>query len=43
MSFKKNKYCVAKKVVSKELALFCFNYLLIAKAAAKTIRDKKQI
>ena len=43
MSFKKNKYCVAKKVVSKELALFCFNYLLIAKAAAKTLRDKKQI
>ena len=43
MSFKKNKYSIARKVISKVLAQFCFNYLLLSKTVCQVLRDKKQI
>ena len=43
MKFKKDNYVVAKKVVSKEIAQFLFNYLLIRRQCLKTLTDTKQI
>jgi hypothetical protein len=43
MSFKKNKYIVIKKVISKDLALFTYNYLLIKRQVARTLFDTKFI
>ena len=43
MSFKKNKYSIARKVISKDLAQFCFNYLLMSKTVCKLLQDQKQI
>ena len=43
MSFKKNKYSIARKVISKDLAQFCFNYLLMSKTVCKLLQDQEQI
>ena len=43
MSFKKNKYSIARKVISKDLAQFCFNYLLMSKTVCKLLQDQNQI
>lgn len=43
MSFKKNKYIMIKKVVSKELAIFLYNYLLIKRQVARTLVRTKYI
>jgi hypothetical protein len=43
MSFKKNKYIMLKKVVSKELATFLYNYILIKKQVARTLVNTKYI
>ena len=43
MSFKKNKYILIKKVVSKELATFLYNYLLIKRQVARTLVRTKYI
>jgi|TARA_X000001388_G_scaffold23776_1_gene16259 hypothetical protein len=43
MSFKKNKYIMIKKVVSKELAVFLYNYILIKRQVARTLVNTKYI
>ncbi len=43
MSFKKNKFVVIKKAVSKELCNFFENYFMIKRQCAKTLFDTKQI
>lgn len=43
MSYKKNKYKVVKKIISKDLANFCFNYFLIKKQVAKTLFERNHI
>lgn len=43
MSFKKNKYIMLKKVVSKELATFLYNYILIKRQVARTLVNTKYI
>jgi hypothetical protein len=43
MSFKKNKYAVIKKAISKDFALFLYNYLLIKRQTAKTLFESKYI
>jgi len=37
MSFKKNKYIVIKKAISKDLAMFIFNYFNIQKQVYDTV------
>jgi len=43
MSFKKNKYVVVKKAISKDLATFLYNYLLIKRQVARTLFDTRYI
>ena len=43
MSFKKNKYSVLKKAVSKEIADFAYSYFLIKRKVAKFLFDQKYI
>jgi hypothetical protein len=43
MNFKKNKYTVIKKAISKDFALFLYNYFLIKRQVAKTLFDTKFI
>jgi len=43
MSFKKNKYIIVKKAVSKEMALFCYNYFLMKRQVARTLFDTRYI
>jgi|TARA_R110002012_G_scaffold203274_2_gene372622 hypothetical protein len=43
MSFKKNKYSVLKKAISKELADFVYKYFLNKREAAKVLFDSKYI
>jgi hypothetical protein len=43
MEFKKNKYVVIRKAISKELATFIFNYILIKRQVAKTLFETKSI
>jgi len=43
MSFKKNKYTIVKKAISKDLATFLYNYLLIKRQVAKTLFDHRYI
>jgi len=43
MSFKKKKYLVIKKAISKELAEFCFHYFLIKRKVADTLIANKHI
>lgn len=42
MKFKK-KYGVIKKAISKDMAFFLYNYLLIKRQVARTLKDKKYI
>jgi hypothetical protein len=43
MSFKKNKYSVLKNAIPKEIAHFCFGYLLNKRRVARTLFDSKYI
>ena len=43
MSFKKNKYCVMKGAISKELADFCYTYFLNKRRVARFLFDHKYI
>ena len=43
MSFKKNKYSLLKKAVSKEIADFAYSYFLIKRKVAKFLFDQKYI
>jgi len=41
LNFKKNKYCIVKNVISKKMANFCYEYLLLKRKAAGTLLDVK--
>jgi len=43
MSFKKNKYIVVKKAISKELAEFVYNYFLLKRKVAHTLYTNNYI
>jgi len=43
MNFKKNKFIIIKKAVSKDLILFIYNYFLMKRQVAKTLFDKRYI
>jgi len=43
MNFKKDKYTIIKKAISKDIALFLYNYLLIKRQVAKTLFESKYI
>ena len=43
MNFKKNKYTIIKNAISKDLATFLYNYLLIKRQVAKTYFDSRYI
>ena len=43
MSFKKNKYCVIKEAIPKELAEFCYNYFLMKRQVARTLFDSRYL
>ena len=41
MSFQKNKYCVIKEAVPKQIAEFVYNYFLLKRQVARTLFDDK--
>ena len=43
MSFKKNKYCVIKEAIPKQLAEFVYNYFLMKRQVARTFFDTRYI
>ena len=43
MSFKKNKYTIIRNAISKDLATFCYNYLLMKKQVYDTCVKHKYI
>jgi|TARA_R100000479_G_scaffold151815_1_gene87628 hypothetical protein len=43
MSLKKNKYLVIKKAISKELAIFVYNYFLMKRQVCQTLMKEKYI
>jgi len=43
MNFKKNKYTIIKKAISKDLANFCYNYFSLKKQVARTMFDARYI
>ena len=43
MSFKKNKYSVLKKAISKEMADFCYDYFLNKRKVARFLFDQRYI
>jgi hypothetical protein len=43
MNFKKNKYTVIEKAISKELADFCYNYFMLKRQVARTMFDARYI
>jgi hypothetical protein len=43
MNFKKNKYIVIKKAVSKDLTEFCYNYFLMKRKVAKQMFESRYI
>ena len=43
MSFQKNKYCVIKEAVPKDIATFVYNYFLLKRQVARTLFDEKYI
>ena len=43
MDFKKNKYTVIRQAISKDLATFCVNYLLMKKQVYDTCLKEKYI
>jgi len=43
MNFKKNRYCVVKQAIPKDLAEFVYNYFLLKRTVAKTLFDQRYI
>ena len=43
MSFKKNKYCIIRQAISKDLAAFVANYFIMKKQVAKTMFETRYI
>jgi hypothetical protein len=43
MNFKKNKYKLIKKAISKELSLFIYNYFLMKRQVCKTLFEQRYI
>ena len=43
VNFKKNKYCVIKEAVPKEIATFVYNYFLMKRQVARTLFDDRYI
>ena len=43
MSFKKQKFKITKRSISKELATFAYNYFLMKRQVAKTLFERKFI
>ena len=43
MSFQKNKYCVIKEAVPKDIALFVYNYFLLKRTVANTLFKHRYI
>ena len=43
MSFKKNKYSVLKKAISREMADFCYAYFLNKRKVARFLFDQRYI
>jgi hypothetical protein len=43
MSFQKNKYCVIKEAVPKEIATFVYNYFLLKRTVARSLLDARYI
>jgi len=43
MSFKKNKYAVVRQVISKDLAIFIYNYFLMKKQVYDTCLKQRYI
>jgi hypothetical protein len=43
MSFKKNKYCVIKNILTKELEEFVYNYFMLKRQVTKTMLDARYI
>ena len=41
--FKKNKFKIIKKAISKDLSLFVYNYFLMKRQVAKTLLEKRYI
>ena len=41
LSFKKDKYCIIRNSISKELANLCYDYLILKRKASKTLMDVK--
>jgi len=38
-SFKKNKYCILKKAISRDLAIFLYNYLITKRQLLKVAKE----
>jgi hypothetical protein len=43
MSFKKNKYTIIRKAISKDLAIFIYNYFLIKRQVAQTLFNTRYV
>jgi len=43
MNFKKNKYCIIKNAVSKEIATLLYNYFLVRKKTYDTMKEYRYI
>ena len=43
MSFQKNKYCVIKEAVPKQIAEFVYNYFMMKRQVARTLFDTRYI
>ena len=43
MSFQKNKYCVIKEAVPKQIAEFVYNYFIMKRQVARTLFDERYI
>ena len=43
MSFQKNKYCVIKEAVPKQIATFVYNYFMMKRQVARTLFDTRFI
>tara|TARA_R100001460_G_scaffold108363_2_gene159233 strand:- start:1319 stop:1993 length:675 start_codon:yes stop_codon:yes gene_type:complete len=41
LNFKKDKYCIIRNSISKELADLCYNYLILKRKVSKTLMDVK--
>jgi len=42
-SFKKNKYCILKKAISRDLAIFLYNYLITKRQLLKVAKEERWI